>query len=72
MEFKGALICHYFLAFRKNLNNYFDYKREECDILSHYEMKFLICHFYYELKEKHNSLLVSSSDAIMTEDLLHC
>ena len=42
MEFKGILICHYFPVFRKDLNNYFDYKKEECDILSHYEMKFLI------------------------------
>lgn len=55
MELKGILICHYFCVFRKDLNNYFDYKKEECDILFHYGIKFLIYHFYYMLK-KNNSL----------------
>jgi hypothetical protein len=32
MELKDILICHYFYVFRKDLNNYTDYKKEVSDI----------------------------------------
>lgn len=42
MDLKGILICHYFHVFRKDLNNYPDYKKEYCAIFPHNGIKFLI------------------------------
>ena len=42
MEPKGILICHYFYVFRKDLDNYSAYKKEECTIFPHYGIMFLV------------------------------
>lgn len=49
--------------FRKDLNSFIDHKKEGCDVPSHYEIKFLIEHFYWKLNKQ-----LSNQNVIITED----